>query len=209
MIGWASKRCTTFLFAMSPDALCPSGSAAEAAPVSAIDACVSFSDWGNPLELQNRNLGNRIDVVGIYPNTGAIVRLIGAVLREVNDEWQLQHRHMRTTPMAGVAPSLIDAVPAQSASIADSPGGTQPCRRCQRSGTFLEIFCRNWVKRQTFVLAIFRRSAAGGQHTCHGQQLVVSYPAGRPLSLHRLARSFHASGSCRILGASLRRSQER
>ena len=37
-------------------------------------------------------------MVGIFPNEAVIVRLIGAVLVEANDEWQLQHRYMQTCP---------------------------------------------------------------------------------------------------------------
>ncbi len=51
----------------------------------------------------------RADVVGIFPNEGAIVRLIGAVLLEANDEWQLQHRYMQTEAMAELTPPLIEA----------------------------------------------------------------------------------------------------
>jgi putative transposase len=50
----------------------------------------------------------RADVVGIFPGEAAIVRLIGAVLLEANDEWQLQHRPMQVEAMAELAPPLIE-----------------------------------------------------------------------------------------------------
>ena len=55
----------------------------------------------------------RADVVGIFPNEGAIIRLIGAVLLEANDEWQLQHRYMQTEAMAELTPPAAEPEPAQ------------------------------------------------------------------------------------------------
>jgi hypothetical protein len=45
----------------------------------------------NPLERLNKEVKRRAGVVGIFPDKKSILRLIGAVLLEQNDEWQLQH----------------------------------------------------------------------------------------------------------------------
>jgi hypothetical protein len=44
-------------------------------------------------------------------NEPSIIRLIGAVLLEQNDEWQLQHRYMQVEAMAELTPLAIDATP--------------------------------------------------------------------------------------------------
>ena len=63
----------------------------------------------NPLERLNKEVKRRADVVDIFPGESGIVRLIGAVLLEQNDEWQLQHRYMQVEAMAELlAPPLIE-----------------------------------------------------------------------------------------------------
>ena len=42
---------------------------------------------------------NRADVVGFFSNEGGIIRLIGAVLTEWNEEWSVQIRYMQVEPM--------------------------------------------------------------------------------------------------------------
>ena len=72
----------------------------------------------NPLERLNKEVKRRADVVSIFPNESAIVRLIGAVLLEANDEWQLQHRYMQTEAMAELTPPILDVVPTQISTVA-------------------------------------------------------------------------------------------
>src|SRR3712207_840192 len=64
----------------------------------------------NPLERLNKEVKRRADVVGIFPNEESITRLIGAVLLEANDEWQLQHRYMQIEGMAELASPQIDEI---------------------------------------------------------------------------------------------------
>ena len=54
----------------------------------------------HPLERLNKEVKRRADVGGIFPDERSILRLIGAVLLEQNDEWQLQHRYMQPEAMA-------------------------------------------------------------------------------------------------------------
>ena len=77
---------------------------------------VAVDEWGRDREGVKR----RADVVGIFPGEASIVRLIGAVLLEANDEWATQTRYMQVEAMAELlGPPLIEneAIPADTTHV--------------------------------------------------------------------------------------------
>ena len=67
----------------------------------------------NPLEMLNAEIKRRTDVVGIFPNDAAIIRLAGTLLLEQSDEWALQRRYMQLEGLQ----SLSDNQPARLSAV--------------------------------------------------------------------------------------------
>jgi transposase-like protein len=66
----------------------------------------------NPLERLNGEIKRRTEVVGIFPNEAAILRLVGAILLEQNDEWAVQRsRYITLESIAPVGDDPIVGLP--------------------------------------------------------------------------------------------------
>ncbi len=100
----------------------------------------SISTPTNPLERVNAEIKRRTDLVGNFPNEAAITRLVGALLLEQSDEWQLQRRYMQLEGLQLLADNQAARLSAVGCrQLSTSPTEPELATRTPRAGT--RSFC--------------------------------------------------------------------
>ena len=97
----------------------------------------------NPLDRLNREVKRRTNLVGIFPDSEAVIRLVGSVPIETNDEWQAGHRYYNQASMRKLHQPLE--------SLATSPSLSQQHPFTERKESCISLtpmtstrFCTTW-----------------------------------------------------------------